>query len=181
MGIDGYRWVYMGIDPYVTYQPPQSVWRKGLWKRLWDEGVRGKIWRIMKNLYERTESCVLVGDEKTNFFDVEVGVRQGYILSPTLFSIYINQSGIGIEVLGMMIAVLLYADDIVLIAESIADLQRGMMIITKWGRKWQCRFNRGKSKVVVYGSRKETGTEWLLGGGEVEQVDSYKYLGLDIK
>ena len=82
------------------------------------------------------------GEEKTDYFDVEVGVKQGCILSPTLFSIYINsmakeinQSGIGIEVLGRKIAILLYADDIVLIAESTGELQRGMDIITRWGRK----------------------------------------------
>ena len=105
----------------------------------------------------------MVGDEKTEYFDVEVGVRQGCILSPTLFSIYINsmaeeinQSGIGIEVLGSRIAILLYADDIVVIAESAAGLQRGMNIITKWGRKWQCIFNRSKSQVVVYGARKKS-------------------------
>ena len=165
-----------------------SVWRNGLWKRLWDEGVRGKIWRIIRSLYENTESCVLIGEEKTNYFDVDVGVRQGCILSPTLFSIYINsmaeeinQSGIGIEVLGSRIAILLYADDIVLIAESAGDLQRGMHLITYWSRKWQCIFNRSKSQVVVYGSRKEREVEWMLGGGKVDQVDSYKYLGLEIK
>ena len=165
-----------------------SVWRDGLWKRLWDEGVRGKMWRIIRSIYEKTESCVLVGDEKTDYFGVEVGVREGCILSPTLFSIYINsmadeinQSGIGIEVMGSRIAILLYADDIVLIAESAGELQRGMDIITRWGRKWQCIYNRSKSQVVVYGSRKERDVEWKLGGGKVDQVDSYKYLGLDVK
>ena len=54
-----------------------SVWRNGLWKRLWDEGVRGKMWRIIRNIYEKTESCVLVGEEKTDYFEVEVGVQQG--------------------------------------------------------------------------------------------------------
>ena len=165
-----------------------SVWRNGLWKRLWDEGMRGKMWRIIRNIYEKTESCVLVGDEKTEYFEVEVGVQQGCILSPTLFSIYINsmakeinQSRIGIEVLGMKVAILLYADDIVLIAGSAGELQRGMRIITRWGRKWQCRFNRGKSQVVVFGSRKRIDGEWMLGGGKVEQVDSYKYLGMEIQ
>ena len=56
-----------------------------------------------------------------------------------------------------------------------------MGIITTWGRKWQCRFNRSKSQVVVYESRKERDVEWMLGGGKVEQVDSYKYLGMEIK
>ena len=131
--------------------------------------MRRKMWRIIKNIYEKTESCVLVGDEKTDYFEVEVGVQQGCILSPTLFSIYINsmakeinQSGIGIEVLGMKVAILLYADDIVLIAGSAGELQRGMRIVTRWGRKWQSRFNRGKSQVVVFGSRKRKDEDWML-------------------
>ena len=146
------------------------------------------MWRVIRNLYKKTESCVLVGNEKTDYFGVEVGVRQGCVLSPLLFSIYINVlakeingSGIGIEVLGRKVAILLYADDIVLISGSAEGLKRGMAIATSWGRKWQCTFNRGKSEVVVYGSRKERDGEWSLGGGRVEQVGSYKYLGLDLK
>ena len=61
------------------------VWRTGLWKRLWDEGVRGKVWRVLKNMYSNTPNCVLAGSEKTEFFGVDVGVRQGCVLSPLLF------------------------------------------------------------------------------------------------
>ena len=124
---------------------------------------------------------MLVGDKKTDYFEVEVGVQQGCILSPTLFSIYINsmaaevnQAGGGIDVAGRKIAILLYADDIVLISDSAKGLQRSMHIVTKWGRKWQCRFNRGKSQVVVFGSRRGGGWYWRLGGERVKQVDSYK-------
>ena len=81
------------------------VWRTGLWKRLWDEGIRGKMWRVIKKMYEGTRNCVIVGEEKTEFFEVEVGVRQGCVLSPILFSIYINgmakavkEGGKGIQV-----------------------------------------------------------------------------------
>ena len=34
---------------------------------------------------------------------------------------------------------------------------------------------------MVYGARKKSKVEWMLGGGKVDQVDSYKYLGLEIK
>ena len=164
------------------------VWRTGLWKRLWDEGIRGKIWRVIKNLYDKTKSCVLVGGDRTDFFDVEIGVRQGCVLSPTLFSIYINglakeiaESGMGIEVGGRKIAILMYADDIVITTDSQADLMKGMEIATKWGRKWRCSYNQKKSQVVVFGQRKLKEVEWRLGGEQIDQVPNYKYLGLDLK
>ena len=107
------------------------VWRTGLWKRLWDEGIRGKIWRVIRNMYAKTRNCVIVGEEKTDFFDVDIGVRQGCVLSPILFSIYINglakeieNTGIGINILGRKIAILMYADDIVIVADTAEDLQR---------------------------------------------------------
>src|SRR5690348_17141800 len=43
------------IDVKKAYD---SVWRDGLWKRLWDAGVRGKMWRIIKNMYQEVKSCV---------------------------------------------------------------------------------------------------------------------------
>ena len=164
------------------------VWRNGLWNRVWREGVRGKMWRVMKDLYSGTQNCVIVGGEKTDFFEVEEGVRQGCILSPTLFSIYINgvvreilEKGKGIDVGGEKLAILLYADDIVIIANSAEELQRNMEIMTEWGRKWKCTFNKKKSQVVVFGSRKKKEMKWFLGGGEIKQVNKYKYLGIDMK
>ena len=146
------------------------------------------MWRVMKNLYSGTQNCVIVGGEKTDFFEVEEGVRQGCILSPTLFSIYINgvvreiyEKGSGINMGGEKLAILLYADDIVLIANSAEELQRNMEIMTEWGRKWKCTFNQKKSKVVVFGSRNKKERRWFLGGGEIEQVNKYKYLGIDMK
>ena len=165
------------------------VWRNGLWKRLWDEGIRGKFWRVCKNMYEDTKSCVLLGKERTDFFDVSMGVKQGCTLSPILFSIFINtlakeieESGIGVVINGIKVAILLYADDIVIIASSEDELKQGLRIVTDWGKKWRCSFNQDKSKVVVFGQRKKKGeVTWTLGGKIIEQVNTYKYLGLDLR
>ena len=98
------------------------------------------MWRVLKGMYEHTQNCVLIGSRKTDFFDVDVGVRQGCVLSPILFSIYINglakdvaSSGLGIDVGGQDVAILLYADDIALISPSSNDLQKAMDLTTEWG------------------------------------------------
>ena len=66
------------------------VWREGLWTKLHKYGIRGKLWRIIKNIYARVESCVLVNGERTEFFQILLGLRQGCILSPLLFDLFIN-------------------------------------------------------------------------------------------
>ena len=56
-----------------------------------DKGIGGKIWRVVKNLYREVGSCVRLGKENTDWFSLEVGLRQGCILSPILFSIFIDE------------------------------------------------------------------------------------------
>ena len=67
-----------------------TVWHNGLWYKLWDMGVRGKMWRVIKKMYEGSKSMVLLDGEKSEGFNVEQGVAQGCSLSPILFSVFIN-------------------------------------------------------------------------------------------
>ena len=60
---------------------------EGLWKRLLDVGVNGKMWRVIRNIYETVESTVILGEELTDWFSVELGLKQGCTLSPLLFLI----------------------------------------------------------------------------------------------
>ena len=71
------------IDVKKAYD---TVWRNGLWKRMWDEGVRGKMWRVVKEMYSVVQSAVLVGEDQTEWFDLSTGVRQGCVMSPILFN-----------------------------------------------------------------------------------------------
>ena len=49
-----------------------------------------KIFRIIVSMYENGKSCITHRSIKSNFFDCEIGVRQGENLSPLLFSLYVN-------------------------------------------------------------------------------------------
>jgi hypothetical protein len=76
------------------------VWRNGLWFQLRRAGIQGKMWRVLKNMYNTVESSILLGDSCTEFFNIEVGLRQGCLLSPILFDIFIDQLGKEINKLG---------------------------------------------------------------------------------
>ena len=61
-----------------------TAWRDGLWVKLWDMGVKGRMWRVIKNMYEASRSAILLEGEKSAAFRVEQGVAQGCSLSPIL-------------------------------------------------------------------------------------------------
>lgn len=114
---------------------------------------QAKMWIVCKNLYEKTQNCVLVGQERTRLFVVERGSWQGCVLSPILFSICINtltkeiiDSGIGIKIGNDKIGILLYADDIVINTDMAQELKIGLKFATNCGKKWRCSFNKDKSQ-----------------------------------
>ena len=66
-----------------------TVWRKALWKMLRAIGIGVNSVNIIENLYDDTECSVVINGHIINWFKVNVGVRQGCLLSPTLFNIFL--------------------------------------------------------------------------------------------
>ena len=52
--------------------------------------IDGKLYNSVKNIYQSAESCVRINGKLSNWFSCKTGVKQGDNLSPTLFSIFIN-------------------------------------------------------------------------------------------
>ena len=46
------------------------ILRDGLWVKLWDMGVKGRMWRVIKNMYEASTSPILLEREKSAAFKV---------------------------------------------------------------------------------------------------------------
>ena len=144
--------------------------------------IKGKMWRVVRNLYQEVGSCVRLGEERTEWFDLEVGLRQGCILSPILFSIFIDGLAEEVKKVGgakygrSTVSLLLFADDVVLLAENHAMLQRMLAVVYKCSRKYRFRFNQDKSNVMIFG--RGMMKQFYLGDKVLAVVEKYKYLGL---
>ena len=112
-----------------------------------------------RNLYKEVGSCVRLGkeEERTDWFGIEVGLRQGCILSPILFSVFIDGVAERVKKVGgarygeMRVSLLLFADDIVLVAESASELQMMLNEVYDCSREYRFRYNKGKSNVMILG------------------------------
>ena len=121
--------------------------------KLLKANVDGKMYRAIKSIYSGTTSCVRINSYLTDSFVCSSGVRQGDNLSSTLFSVFINDLAqeinslnVGINITDeIMVSLLLYADDIVLIAESEEKLQKMLKCMHKWCLKWFMNVNVEKN------------------------------------
>jgi len=93
-------------------------------------------------------------------FKVNCGVRQGGVLSPFLFAVYVDdliielrQNGLGVYIGSTFTGALLYADDIALLACSCLGLQKLINIRMAFGLQWDIGFNTVKSQIACFGSK----------------------------
>ena len=93
-------------------------------------GVNGDLYHSIKTVYRSPSSCVILNGELSDWLRVSSGVHQGDFLSPVLFALFINNLaaeinnvGKGAYIGGEQLALLMYADDIVLISTNEAGAQ----------------------------------------------------------
>ena len=121
--------------------------RKVLWWAMRRVGVDEWLIRTIQAMYTNAKSSVRINGQFSSCFDVQVGVHQGSVLSPLLFIIVMEalsrhfQTGCPWE--------LLYADDLVIIAETLSELLEKFQT---WKANLECkglRVNVGKTKILV--------------------------------
>ena len=140
-------------------------------------------------MYDDSEACVRVNGVKSDWFNINGGLRQGSVMSPGLFNLYMDwvikelemgMAGKGVRMMEngdeWRVPYLLYADDLVLCGESEESL-RGL--VQRFGRVCKRRglkVNVDKSKVMVV-SEDSPQCEVMLDDEQLEQVSEFKYLG----
>ena len=98
--------------------------------------------------------------EQTDWFQIRKGVRQGYILSPCLFKLYVeyimrnaglDKAQTAIKIAGRNINNLRYADDTTLMAESEEELKSLLMKVKEESEKVGLKLNIQKTKIMASG------------------------------
>ena len=188
---------------YVDYKKAfDSVNRNMLLYKLSNMGINGNFYNAILAMFRNPKARVILNEYSTEYFDCPIGVKQGDCISATLFAIFINdlalqikESNIGIDLSkhidinqtnisqeALFINILLYADDIVCMAESEHDLQELLNIVENWCRKWRLEVNLMKTNIMHVRPirRQQSKFMFLFNCRPVEYCKYYRYLGTTI-
>ena len=160
-------------------------WR--LFKKLIDRNIPLFIVRLIVYWYRHQVMNVRWGNACSTPFLVQNGVKQGGILSPLFFSIYmddlsieLNNSGIGCHFGNVPLNHFIYADDMSLVAPSAGGLQKLIRICERYALAHDVIYNIEKSVCMLVNSKKIKLTKnpvIELSGASLKYLDSVKYLG----
>ena len=67
-----------------------TIPRDILFKKLLNHGINGRFFNIIKTIYINDKACVKMQGRRTKTFEINQGVRQGCVLSPLLFNIFLS-------------------------------------------------------------------------------------------
>ncbi|XP_060986766.1 stAR-related lipid transfer protein 6 isoform X1 [Dama dama] len=153
-----------------------------LWKILKEMGIADHLTCLLRNLYAGQEATVRTGHGPTDWFQIGKGVRQGCILSPSLFNLYaeyimrnagLEEAQAGIKIARRNINNLRYADDTTLMAESEEALKNLLMKVKEESEKIGLKLNIRKTKIMASGPI----TLWQIDG---ETVADFIFWGSQI-
>ena len=68
-----------------------GVWHAAMWATVKKYNIRANLISVIKNLYDKATSAALFNSSIENWFRTTIGVRQGCLLSPTLFNIFLKK------------------------------------------------------------------------------------------
>ena len=163
------------------------VWQEALMLKLLKLGIRGSFFGIIRSMYSDCKSCIKNGGLLSNTFSCLSGVRQGDVMSPNLFNIYINDlpsifdgDNDSPKLQDLYVHCLMYADDLVLMSLSEVGLQNKLNKLDEYCRKWGLEVNTKKTKVMTMSHSIEDVPSSIMriGDATLEWVQSYKYLGI---
>ena len=149
-------------------------------------GIDGKDQRLITNLYWNQTAKVRTGETLSEDIRIECGVRQGCIMSPTLFNRYtddifkVTADLPGIRIHGKNINNIRYADYTAILAGFAEELQQLVNAVRQAGEQLEMRLNVKKTKVMVMKTQNEEETIPITIKADdikLEQVDRFLYLG----
>lgn len=183
----------VGCDVYVCLIDYQKAFDKVQHNKMIEvlrtTGIDEKDLRIIINLYWHQTASIRVEGDYSEDISIRRGVRQGCVLSPTLFNLYseyvfgkaLENVDAGVLVNGERINNIRYADDTVVFADSLEGLQELMDRIVEAGSECGLSLNIKKTKFMVISKDNNIQPgQLVIDNQQIEKVTNYTYLGTNI-
>ena len=184
----------MSSPLYICYLDASKAFdRLNFWvlfQKLLDRNLPPIIIRLLVFWYTKQKFIVRWGSTTSEAFGVSNGVRQGGVLSPYLFNVYmdglsviLNNCDVGCTMNNVSVNHFMYADDTVLVSPSAKGLQRLLRLCEIYADKCDIIFNSKKTKYMCVKPRYMKNLSVpsvVLNGKNIELVSHYKYLGITI-
>lgn len=166
-----------------------SIPRRLLWEKLARWGIDRRLLWLIIQLHEGSAARVRItpAGDLTNSVPINRGVRQGCILAPFLFNLFISDMRIPLaesqeiihapRLANYRCPLLLYADDAVILSFSRIGLRRALKLFVSYCKTNSLTINQSKSKVLIF-SKSRKSYKWQLDGKPIEQVYKFQYLGV---
>ena len=159
----------------------------GLFLKLMSKGVPLIFINLLLYWYKDLMCRVRWGESLSKWYFVLSGVRQGGVLSPDLYCLYVDDLlkrlealNVGCYIMQIFLAALLYADDMALMAPSVKGLCLLLKECNEFCIEWDICLNTKKSKLMYFGKKCTDLFTPLLNGEPIEWVASWKYLGVTL-
>ena len=160
----------------------------GLFLKLIERNIPKRMLDILVTWYNGLQCRVKWDGFVGSWFDITAGVRQGGVLSPDFYNIYVDgliyllqKSGAGCYMHQIFAAAQFYADDMNLIAPSLKGLQRLLNICSEYCTEWDICLNPRKTKNIVFGKSSVINHKLTLDNSDIEWVCEWKYLGVVLR
>lgn len=176
-----------GLPRYMVFLDIKAAYdqvdRGLLWSKCRKKGMGAKLITMLRALFDDNRSCIGINGQLSEEFPLQSGLLQGSPLSPVLYSAFIDDlvgdlnALAGAERLtlgGRKFRCLLYADDIVLMSTSWADLKRLLEICEAHSIRNRYRFGVAKCEAVLSAEVEQL----TLYGERLKHSESFTYLGV---
>ena len=160
-----------------------NVDRRILWYKLFNSGISSKTITMIKSIYATVRLRVKTDGEFSEVFENISCVKQGEPLSPLLFIFFINDIAKELEtsnnddfvsVNGILIHLLLFADDTVLFGKTPEALQLLLDKLLKYCLKWNIEVNKDKTEIIVFRNGwQQVNHSWYYDKHELKVVNSF--------
>ena len=160
------------------------VWHAALWATMRKYNISASLVRTIEQLYDKATSAVQMNGSIGEWFRTTVGVRQGCLLSPTLFNIFLErimsdaleEHDGKVSIGGRNITNLRFADDIDALAEEEQELEALVESLDKTCTRYKMEISAEKTKLMT-NSATGIQREIRVKGQKLGTVTSFKYLG----